>query len=502
MFSLDDQKHFTENEDIKYMQLEKTKKLLLKFSAVFWIIAIGIYWIAGEQFHQVRIVTESYAAAASIGAMTDELEITQQITIPADMLTDISLQTSHVGVNPAGVVHIAFLDENKNTVAVQELTMQAVVRDGFTTVELDQPLKGFKDQQLTLHITARGMEAEHTVTFYWGNTLDTGRAAVKQTLSEDQRCMVNGQEQPGSLCVRMYGMNELSFHQYYWVLISVLFLLVMVYAAICLKKGKNGKGGFLSMILAVCEKYSFLLEQLVNRDFKTKYKRSFLGVAWSFINPLLTMAVQYFVFSTLFRNNTPNYSVYLLTGIVFFNFFNESISSGMLAISSNANLIKKVYVPRYIYPISKVLSSLINFLIALIPLMVVALCTGTMIRISILLLVYDICCFVLFILGMTFLLSTSMTFFQDTKFLWSVVSMLWMYMTPIFYTESIIPTEVLFIYRLNPLYQYISFARTCIIDGISPVPEAYMMCLGSAVVMLLLGTLVFRKNQDRFVLYL
>ena len=106
-----------------------------------------------------------------------------------------------------------------------------------------------------------------------------------------------------------------------------------------------------------------------------------------------------------------------------------------------------------------------------------------------------------FIIGMTLLLTTAMTFFQDTQFLWSVVSMMWQYLTPIFYPETIIPASMLPIYRANPLYQYITFARTCIIDGVSPGPMMYLQCIASAVVVLLLGVYVFRKHQNKFVLY-
>ena len=240
----------------------------------------------------------------------------------------------------------------------------------------------------------------------------------------------------------------------------------------------------------------------MNRDFKTKYKRSVLGMAWSFLNPLLTMGVQYLVFSTLFRSDTPNYPVYLLSGIVFFNFFNEAVSTGMTSITGNAALIKKVYMPKYIYPISKLFSSLINFALALIPLLLVMLITGTAIRPSLFLLTFDILCLMGFVLGMIFLLSTAMTFFQDTQFLWGVVSMMWMYLTPIFYPESIIPQKLLTLYHMNPMYQYITFARICIIDGVSPEPMAYLWCILSSAVVLAVGVWVFRKHQDELVLQL
>ena len=244
------------------------------------------------------------------------------------------------------------------------------------------------------------------------------------------------------------------------------------------------------------------MKQLVIRDFKAKYKRSMLGIGWSFLNPLLMMSVQYIVFSTLFKSDIPNYPVYLLIGILFMNFFSEAITLGMTSITSNSSLIKKVKVPKYIFSISRAVSSLINFSFALIPLGIVILITGTGIHLPILLFVFDVICLFGFILGMVFLFSTSMTFFQDTQFLWSVISLLWMYFTPVFYPETIIPKMIRPLFRMNPMYQYISFARTCIIYGKAPEPLAYLGCVLSSLLVLLLGITVFRKNQDKFVLYL
>lgn len=249
-------------------------------------------------------------------------------------------------------------------------------------------------------------------------------------------------------------------------------------------------------------RYNYLLRQLISRDFKTKYKRSVLGVLWSFLNPLLTMTVQYIVFSTLFRGDIPNYPLYLLSGIVCFNFFNESASMALLSIVNNASLITKVYVPKYIYPLSRVLSSTINLMMSLIPLLLVMLLTRTPVRLSIVLLPFGLVCLVGFCLGLGMILATMMVFFRDTQFLWGVVSMLWMYATPVFYPESIIPAKFMLIYKCNPLYHIIRFIRIVLIQGISPEPKAYALCFVASFVPLLIGTLVFKKNQDKFVLNL
>ena len=318
---------------------------------------------------------------------------------------------------------------------------------------------------------------------------------IVQSISQDDLYTVNSTPGVGKLCIRLNGVKTLTFYRTYWLITAGIFAVLGLYALQGYKKAKTGKNNGIVAICTLYCRYHFLLKQLVSRDFKTKYKRSVLGMAWSFLNPLLTMAVQYIVFSTLFKSDTPNYPVYLLSGIVFFNFFSEAVSVGMTSITGNAGLIKKVYMPKYIYPFSKLFSSLINFGLALIPLFIVVLVTGTAIRPSLLLLIFDILCLLGFVMGVILLLSTAMTFFQDTQFLWGVISMLWMYLTPLFYPESIIPQSLLTLYHMNPMYQYITFARICIIDGVSPEPMAYLWCILSSVIVLLLGIWTFKKQQ-------
>ena len=250
------------------------------------------------------------------------------------------------------------------------------------------------------------------------------------------------------------------------------------------------------------QKYRFLIRQLVSRDFKTKYKRSVLGIFWSFLNPLLTMCVQYFVFSTIFKSDIPNYAVYLLIGIVAFNFFTEASGMALTSIVGNASLITKVYIPKYIYPLTRVMSSVINLGISLVPLVLVSLATGIQFKKAAVLSLFFLVCVIVFSLGMGLLLSAAMVFFRDTQFLWGVLSMIWMYITPIFYPESILPESFQVVLHMNPMYHFLKNIRLCILDGISPEPAVYAQCLLLALAALLAGAQVFRKTQDRFVLYL
>lgn len=249
-------------------------------------------------------------------------------------------------------------------------------------------------------------------------------------------------------------------------------------------------------------KYGFLLSQLVKRDFKTKYRRSFLGVVWSLLNPLLIMLVQYMVFSTLFRWNIPNFPVYLLAGIVIFNYMSDATSQSMTCIIQNSSLINKVYVPKYIYPLSRVLSSGVNFLFSLVALYIVVFFSGIRITWYHIGLLYGMACLFLFICGLSLLLSAMMVFFRDTQFLYSVILTVWNYLTPIFYPETILPPYVLAIEKFNPMYHFIRFARVIILNGGFPDAREWFLCAIFSVVPFLIGAFAFEKSQNKFILNL
>ena len=249
-------------------------------------------------------------------------------------------------------------------------------------------------------------------------------------------------------------------------------------------------------------RYSFLLEQLVKRNFNTKYRQSVLGVLWSFPNPLMTMAVQYLVFSQLFRSDITHFPVYLLTGIILFSFFNECVTLGMDSIVLNGPLITKVAMPKLIYPLSRSISSFISLVISLVPLLGAMLLSGTPLTPALLLIPAAIVLLFLFSLGMSLILCTLNVFFRDTRFLWSVVSLLWTYATPIFYPISIIPAAWQPIFRLNPMFQFIDFLRTVILRGAWPSWGQWGACLLCAALPLALGLLVFRRNEHKFVFHL
>lgn len=264
----------------------------------------------------------------------------------------------------------------------------------------------------------------------------------------------------------------------------------------------HGKYSVFFGTMDVLKKYGFLIQQLVERDFKVRYKRSVLGVFWSFLNPMLTMAVQYMVFSQLFQSDIENYPVYLLSGLVVFNFFNEGVGQALGSIVYNASLITKVYIPKYIYPVTKVLSSGINLIMSLLPLVGMAVLTGERVTRAYLMLPYILACVMVFTIGFGMVLAAGMTFFRDVQFLWSIVSMLWMYLTPLFYPVSIVPEAFRRVIMCNPMYIFVNAVRDIVMQGMVPGPAVLVRCMAAALLMLAAGGFIFKKTQDQFIFYI
>lgn len=260
---------------------------------------------------------------------------------------------------------------------------------------------------------------------------------------------------------------------------------------------------FFKNIVTNFKKYSFLLSQLVSRDFKVKYKRSVLGVLWSLLYPLLTMTVMAIVFSNVFRFTSPgvNYLAYLMTGLVMFNYFTEASNLAMSSVVANFSLINKIYIPKYIFPLSKCLFVGINFLLTLIPLYLVIIFTGTGLNIYHIFLPYVVVCLFMFTFGMGLILATISVFLRDMFYIYGIVTMMWTYLTPIMYDISAISSKLQILLKFNPMYHYINFARRIILYHEIPAPFTWAVCLVSALAVLIFGIWIFRKKQDKFIYY-
>lgn len=248
------------------------------------------------------------------------------------------------------------------------------------------------------------------------------------------------------------------------------------------------------------KRYSPLLRELVIRDLKLKYRRSFLGYIWSLLNPLLMMVIMSLVFSYMFRFDIPNYPLYLICGQTLWTFFSESTAMAMNSITANGALIRKVYIPKYIFPFSRVLSSFVTMSFSLVAILIVMLFTRVPFRISLFLIPIPLSFLLVFCIGVGLILSSLSVYFRDIIHLYGVLTMAWMYLTPIFYPISSIPEEIATVIRFNPMYHYITFFRSLVLEGALPEPSIWISCFISCIIVLTIGLWCFRKLQRNFIL--
>ena len=245
-------------------------------------------------------------------------------------------------------------------------------------------------------------------------------------------------------------------------------------------------------------KYSEFLKSNVKKDIRGKYKGSFLGVLWSFINPLLSVLVYAIVFHYIMRFNIDHYLIYLISGIIPWTFFTTSINSGMNSILFNANIIKKVYFPREILPISSVTSGLINFLISCLIILIFAIFSGVGIGFSLMFLPMIVVIQYLFTLGVVFILSAVEIYVKDIEHIVNFFISMLFYVTPILYTPDYVPKNMAFILKLNPMSYIIEAYHD--IFYYKQFPNIYNLCIvfTLSIIIFFVGYKIFRKLQKGF----
>lgn len=249
-------------------------------------------------------------------------------------------------------------------------------------------------------------------------------------------------------------------------------------------------------------KYDNLLFELVSRDIKVRYRRSVLGLLWTLLNPILMMGVMTIVFSQLFTFEIENFPVYFFAANILFSFNTEATTNCLYAIIGNGSLIKKVYIPKYLFPISKVLSSVVNLFFSFIAMLLVMVVTGAPFHLTLLLTPLLMIYVIIFVMGLGILLSVASVFFRDVIHLYSVFTMVWMYLTPIFYPASLLEEQASIALVINPMYYFIKYFRNIALYNNIPSLQDNIICLLIGVVTLVIGLFVFYKKQDDFILYI
>ena len=245
----------------------------------------------------------------------------------------------------------------------------------------------------------------------------------------------------------------------------------------------------------------FILKTLVTKDFKLKYRRSFLGVLWSVLNPLLMMVVMSAVFSYMFRFSIPNYPLYLILGQILFNLMSDATGAAMNSIIDAAGLIKKIRVEKMLFPLEKACFAMVNFLFSAIAAVLVMIYFQIFPTVNILFLPILLICILVFSVGLGLILASLAVFFRDTIHLWGVILTAWTYATPIFYPLDLLPPALITAMEFNPMYQYITYFRDIMMNGMTPTLEQNLICIGMAAITFIVGFVVFRKTEHKFILY-
>lgn len=462
-------------------------------AAIIVVLSLLYYFLSGNSLkYSGSDIINMPEPESSIVQLTHDNVYSQKFVCSSDTLSSVSVKwTTNGHINYGTACMELYNIETSELLMQKYFDVNLLIDNDVITMASDYPLENMKNVPLEIRLSANSDE---------GFALSP--LCVHRNLGEGAAFELNGVAQNVSLCFATDG-NSYSWLWKNYLLASVItlsvFLIILNILLVI-----HDRVHRIALIDWFCslKKYKFLIRQFVIRDFKTKYKRSVLGIFWSFLNPLLMMVVQYFVFSEIFKSDIVNYPVYLLIGITSFNFFSEAINTSLNSILSNSGLITKVYIPLYVFPLSKLLSAIINYGISLIPVFIACFITRIEFKPTAFLAFFFIFCLTVFSYGLGLMLAASMVFFRDTQFLWGVFSLIWIHATPIFYPESIIPQQYKFIHYANPLYYYVTGIRSCVMDGISPEPARYLLCLAISVGVLILGSFIFRKSQNKFIVYI
>lgn len=247
--------------------------------------------------------------------------------------------------------------------------------------------------------------------------------------------------------------------------------------------------------------YQFLFEELVKRDFKKKYKRTVLGMAWSVLSPLLMLLVMRLVFTRFFGRSMEHYTTYLFCGNLVFSYFSESSTQGMCSLMDNAAIFTKVKVPKYMFLFSKNTQCLINFGLILCVFFLFCALDHITFTWRFVLLVYPIVCETVFCLGLGMILSALFVFFRDIQYLWSIFTQLLMYMSAIFYSIDKYSATTQNLFLLNPVYLFIRYFRKIVIDMAVPSVWFHLLMAADALIALGIGCWMYKRNNTKFLYY-
>ncbi|MBQ9324926.1 MAG: ABC transporter permease [Clostridia bacterium] len=467
---------------------------LLQGVLIFLGLTALFFWVVHDDWSETAVSLPSVSRGDIVSAPAGA-SVYQSFSPGMDAVTSLALDVHPLSANAEGTIHLSLAAPDK-MIWEKDIPVSMLSENGMTAIPLEQAVTLSSGSSLTL-----GILSDVDLLLWRGNSQNTGRIDIP--VENIGQLSMDSVPLNGNLVMLVEGKHYLQSARFYLPVMFCLgaaLLALSLYVHAC---SVHGHSNLILRILQTARRYRFLLKTLVARDFKIKYRSSLLGFVWSGLHPLMMMGLYYIVFSTIFRSSVKNFPVYLITGIVIFNYFGDATTLGMQAIIGNAGLINKVYLPKYIYPLSKTVSSSLNLGISTIVLLLVMLFSRAPFGKALLLIPVFLVLLILFCSGIAMILSAWIVFFRDVQFLWSVALTALNFFTPIFYAESIIPhgwwTTV---FHANPLYQFITAMRRITLEGLAPLPVNLICCIAWSVFSIGLGLWIFKKHQDQFVLYL
>lgn len=457
------------------------------------LIGICYYFIGAKSLKMVSFAEEySNADTTQITPnLTSDTSVVQKFITHADFIDGLTLRfATYNNTLKEGNIEVSLQNETRDVLYKKRIPVTDLKDNEDMQIDFKNSVSVSRGDILLIEVKELDNTDGNVATLWMGEKQD------------DCELYVNNKQVDGTLYFAPLSMRDGNYTRNFLIVFGAFEAL---FICICMHQKKKDEQGIrtgLNECVYIFKNYRFLLTQLIGRDFAVKYRRSYLGIVWVILNPLLTMIVLSAVFAFIFRFNIANFPVYLILGQVIFNFYSEATQISTTTITGSGQMIKKIYIPKYIFPLSKTMFSFFNFVLSFIPVLLVIMYYRIPLTLNILYLPLLLVAYFCFVLGISFILSAMQVFMRDTQYLYGIFLTLLGYTTPIFYSVDAMSPLLQRVMLINPLYHYMTVLRTILLYGTAPTLQEMSVCILLGGIFLGIGLSYFFKRQKRFILYI